>query len=289
MAIKAAEEAAEERLIARNNEGIHTFSHCIISNSSRHAARKRLYDLSEPKAHSNQHSSCEKGTRQRILQEVEDWAANSGSQPIFAIVDQAGTGKSTILMHAARQWEERLVFRFFFSRPSNVISGTKFAETLACDLFASDSFLRSMITQILENNPNLANETIEKKLQLLVLDPLQEFWTIHATHHKELLSRVREEIVTKSHMENGAMEALLETTRIHRRPAMKKLLASYKKVKDDVISGIWNKENLGNVYMCYLRGAGLALSMPIIIVDAFDECSANDRANILEMFVENFK
>src|SRR5271170_1203559 len=87
-------------------------------------------------AQGNQHSSCLEGTRKDILNEIAQWAVDRDAKPVFCLVDQAGTGKSTISTQIALQWDvdHSLISRFFFSKPKGITSAENFASTIATDM-----------------------------------------------------------------------------------------------------------------------------------------------------------
>jgi hypothetical protein len=105
------------------------------------------------------------GTRKSVLEEITDWASDGASQPVFCIVDQAGTGKSTISTHMTRKWglEQNTVARFFFSKPMAITSGKDVASTLAADMAVHIPLIRSTIVKALDDNPHISSEIIGRK------------------------------------------------------------------------------------------------------------------------------
>ncbi|PVF91284.1 hypothetical protein CPB86DRAFT_361534 [Serendipita vermifera] len=69
-------------------------------------------------ANGDNHDTCMKGTRSFILDEARSWMEDGNSPQIFWLADVAGSGKSTVANHLAREWKsgKRLGGRFFFSR-----------------------------------------------------------------------------------------------------------------------------------------------------------------------------
>ena len=58
-----------------------------------------LGKLTYVNARGNQHETCTEGTRMEMLDWIARWATNTDAEPMLALVDQAGTGKSTIAAH----------------------------------------------------------------------------------------------------------------------------------------------------------------------------------------------
>jgi hypothetical protein len=116
-------------------------------------------------ARGNQHDSCLEGTREIILKEIMDWANDCSARPIFGLVDQAGTGKSTISIHMAQKWEKEdaLIGRFFFSIPNSVTNANDLPTTLARDMANSGSSLRSFILEAINDHRMVCVYAIEAK------------------------------------------------------------------------------------------------------------------------------
>jgi hypothetical protein len=74
------------------------------------------------------------GTRLSILNEAKSWVEDTKAEQIFWLADVAGSGKSTVANHLARQWklDGRLAGRFFFSREAEQTRNiTYFFSTVA--------------------------------------------------------------------------------------------------------------------------------------------------------------
>jgi len=88
-------------------------------------------------AYQSKKASCLKGTRVKLLEEIEQWSRDPNSPPIFWLAGFAGSGKSTISRTLARKWfeEGRIVGSFFSSRDEQDLRQTKkLFSTLAYQL-----------------------------------------------------------------------------------------------------------------------------------------------------------
>ncbi|KIM28117.1 hypothetical protein M408DRAFT_309058 [Serendipita vermifera MAFF 305830] len=119
-----------------------------------------------------QHHECLPQTRTEILGEIEAWLNSSSSYPsVFCLGDTAGTGKSTIANHVAREWQRRgcLIARFFFSRGNTGVStaydlSPHFARTI-----------RKRFPHIAKSNDDiqaLSTASVEEQWLELVVEPL---------------------------------------------------------------------------------------------------------------------
>lgn len=119
----------------------------------------------------DQHSLCLAGTRQRHLAGLTRWATDDKAHPVFALIDNTGTGKSTIALHVARQWEQSgaVVSRFFVSKPTTG-SGRDFVGTLAQDIANNVPEMRPLLQRVLKKDPNISASPY-----ILVVDALDGF------------------------------------------------------------------------------------------------------------------
>jgi hypothetical protein len=80
------------------------------------------------------HGSCMEGTRLSILQKARSWMNDETTEQVFWLADVAGSGKSTVASHLAREWysNNKLAGRFFFSREAEQTrTTTYFFSTIA--------------------------------------------------------------------------------------------------------------------------------------------------------------
>jgi NACHT domain len=137
-------------------------------------AKDALNKLVYINARGHQHESCAEGTRIDMLDGIARWASDSNAEPMLALVDQAGTGKSTIAAHMTKEWENEgsSLARFFFSKPSTV-TGNGVATTLARDIAESVPSLGSLVVEAVEKHPNYAACSLQQQLEWLVFAPLK--------------------------------------------------------------------------------------------------------------------
>jgi hypothetical protein len=64
------------------------------------------------------HRRCMEGTRESILEKIEQWRIEPLAPQVLWLADVAGSGKSTVAKHLAEKWKAQgcLAGRFFFSR-----------------------------------------------------------------------------------------------------------------------------------------------------------------------------
>jgi hypothetical protein len=232
-----------------------------------------------------QHSLCLEGTRKAILQKISEWAIDDGGKPLFCLIDRAGTGKSTISAHMARQWEDEclLLSRFFFSKPMSITSGEDAVSILARAMAERIPLLRSLIIKAFEGH-KMSESSMDEKLELLVFSPLK-----HLKEEREkALSEVRTEMEEKSGMEVPGLGSVHECIRPRleidnlKKAYMEALKTTEKEGRDD--EGI---ATLETAYMAYLRALEQALTAPlVIVVDALDECADIDRQKLLPAFLK---
>jgi hypothetical protein len=136
--------------------------------------RFALCQLSLADARGNMHEPCLQGTRTYILNDIALWAAEDNAVPMLALIDPAGTGKSTIATHMAQMWEKDGLptVRFFFSKPTTV-TGKEFASTLARDIARSTRSLYPHILEALKEHDNIAACSIKEQLEWLFFAPLR--------------------------------------------------------------------------------------------------------------------
>jgi hypothetical protein len=231
-------------------------------------------------AQGDQHSGCLKGTRKDILNQITQWAVDRNAKPIFCLVDQAGTGKSTISAQMVHQWgdDHSLVSRFFFSKPKAITSGEDFASTVATDMAIQIPLLRAIIIKVLNGHSKISTYSIEKNMELLVITPLKKL----KEERTESLSAVQKEMQERAHMEEQEWisgdkldKAAIEQAKV---PYLEALKAVEKDGRDSPLL-----EALETTYMTYLETLEQSLTdRPILAIDSLDECAEGDCTNILQ-------
>ncbi|CCA77478.1 related to archipelago beta form (F-box-WD40 repeat protein), partial [Serendipita indica DSM 11827] len=128
-------------------------------------------------APSSVHRTCLQGTRQAVLQTIQNWAEDDTSdKPIFWLCDIAGSGKSTVAMSAAASWhvEGKLGGQFFFSiANSDTSTIEKFCSTMARDLAQHISQLAPHVADAVKRNPSIMRSSLEDQFRTLIIDPLR--------------------------------------------------------------------------------------------------------------------
>lgn len=236
----------------------------------------------------DQHPSCLKGTRIDVLQEIAIWAVKETGKPVFCLVDKAGTGKSTIVAHMARRWEndQSLISRFFFSNPKNITSGHGIPGTLAKAMANRIPLLRSYILAAIEDHSTMSEGSIEQKLGWLVFTPLKKL----RDSRQGTLDLVRKEMQQKTDMKAPNLKTFHESIRVDEN------IKSFKKTYLEALNTV-NTDGpeegrlaaLEVAYVSYLKAIeGALICVPIIVIDALDECNEDDRLIILESFLQFF-
>ena len=121
-------------------------------------------------------SGCLKGTRESVLNEIEDWSKDFGTSPIFWLNGLAGTGKSTIAQTASERMfaDGRLGASFFCSGGIEDRSNLQLVfPTLAFQLAHKYSGFRSLLIPLLQSNPDMAHESLQDQMQKFLIEPLQ--------------------------------------------------------------------------------------------------------------------
>ncbi|KAL7953255.1 hypothetical protein V8C34DRAFT_321409 [Trichoderma compactum] len=107
-------------------------------------------------------SFCLEGTRNYIIQQIEDWSGRPDSQSIFWLNGTAGTGKSTISR------------TFFFKRGEGDCGRASFlSTTIAAQLVRRIPSIALGIRKALDLEPQIHEKPLRDQFQKLILDPLK--------------------------------------------------------------------------------------------------------------------
>ena len=120
---------------------------------------------------------CLRGTRNGVLDEIESWAKDFDTSPVFWLNGLAGTGKSTIAQTIAERLfaEGRLGASFFCSRDFEDRRNLRsIFPTLAFQLAHKYPDIRSHIVSLLRSNPDIVHESLSRQLEKFIVEPLRE-------------------------------------------------------------------------------------------------------------------
>ncbi|CAG7848302.1 SubName: Full=Related to WD-repeat protein, putative-Talaromyces stipitatus {ECO:0000313/EMBL:CCA73413.1} [Serendipita indica DSM 11827] len=119
---------------------------------------------------------CEPGTRIEVLSRIRQWGKDIKSEPMFWLRDAAGTGKSTIAVTIAAEWERegRLAGRFFFSPNIALNKRIKyFCRTVAADIACHFPDLKEQIETKLKESPSMESRMdFALQFRQTIIEPL---------------------------------------------------------------------------------------------------------------------
>ncbi|WDK23073.1 hypothetical protein CGRA01v4_14364 [Colletotrichum graminicola] len=121
---------------------------------------------------------CHPRARLDLLQEVQAWAENPTSPPVFWLYGMAGHGKSTIARTVAKRFDEKKILgaTFFFKRGHIGRCGTSnLFSTIASQLARRRRELLPYIRRAIERTNDISSETIEEQFSKLIVSPLMEY------------------------------------------------------------------------------------------------------------------
>ncbi|KAJ7196328.1 hypothetical protein B0H12DRAFT_963735, partial [Mycena haematopus] len=117
---------------------------------------------------------CHPETRTEMLEDLREWATTHSATTILWLYGPAGAGKSAIMQTLARQLQDdgRLGGCFFFKRDHATRgNGKTLFATIASQLATSVPWLRTPISQVVENDPSIVVRSIETQMQKLISEP----------------------------------------------------------------------------------------------------------------------
>ena len=126
--------------------------------------------------HSNRRG-CLKGTRDTVLNEIEQWTKDFSKSPVFWLNGLAGTGKSTIAQTTAERLfsEGSLGASFFFSHDFKDRSDLhSIFPTLAFQLAQKYPDFRSHLVPLLRSKPDVVFESLNSQMEKLIAEPLRK-------------------------------------------------------------------------------------------------------------------
>ncbi|KAG5653103.1 hypothetical protein H0H81_002328 [Sphagnurus paluster] len=138
-------------------------------------------------------TGCMKGTRVKILEDLNVWASDSNQKKVYWMVGMAGTGKSTIshTLCEILDGKNLLGASFFASRASNKTNDARLIVPVIAYGLARDSpSLTSEILKAVKNDPALAEPTynnLYEQFQKLVYDPICKNRSKNAGQYKVII------------------------------------------------------------------------------------------------------
>ena len=129
-------------------------------------------------AYGSESIRCYRETRKEILDEIEEWAEDPGSECIFWLSGMAGTGKSSIARTIARRFadKEGLVASFFFQAGEELRGDARaLFTTLAHQLTDVIPGLRPSICRAIEKDSKISEKNPGRQWQDLIFKPLTGF------------------------------------------------------------------------------------------------------------------
>ncbi|CAE6443512.1 unnamed protein product [Rhizoctonia solani] len=150
-----------------------------------HLVITRLGDLTPAKlaAYDSTHGTevnrrtCTKNTREKILQDLNQWADDTESKRIYWMNGMAGTGKTTIACSLAQALEARgqLGGSFFCSRASpECRDANRIVPTISYQLAHYSTPFRAALFQVLDGDPDVGSRNITSQFERLLKNPLME-------------------------------------------------------------------------------------------------------------------
>ena len=120
---------------------------------------------------------CLKGTRGTVLNAIEIWARDFDRSSVYWLNGLAGTGKSTIAKTIAERLfaDGQLGASFFCSRDFEDRRNLQLIfPTLATQLARKHAEFRSVLTPLIQSDPEIAYESLYDQMKKLIVQPLNE-------------------------------------------------------------------------------------------------------------------
>ena len=115
-----------------------------------------------------------KDTRVEILDDLEHWASDNAGPRVCWLSGMAGIGKSSIALTLSERLDDKLMLgaSFFCSHSSD--NARLIVPTIAYMLGRVSPTIRSAISRVLVNNPDVAFDTLLQQFRYLVVQPVQD-------------------------------------------------------------------------------------------------------------------
>ncbi|KAG8910204.1 hypothetical protein FRC01_006469, partial [Tulasnella sp. 417] len=129
-------------------------------------------------AHGNtiEDATCLKGTREEILQRVDDWFHDTSSERALWIYGQAGKGKSTIAATVAHRRRDRSMSAVFHFRRGQTALEKRLVCALAKQLESCATLgVRLALLQAIEEKKDIAQGRLDEQFEILLVNPLKDY------------------------------------------------------------------------------------------------------------------
>lgn len=146
-------------------------------NAEQRALLDRLGDGSYG-AHGNtiEDATCLEGTRQKILQRIDEWIQDESSQRVLWIYGMAGRGKSTIAATVPHRWRDRSAWALFHFRRGQTALEKRLICALAKQLESrAISEVRHAILQAVQKKKDIAQGRLDEQFEVLLVNPLKDY------------------------------------------------------------------------------------------------------------------
>lgn len=128
-------------------------------------------------SHADEHQPiCLDGTRQEVLEHINQWATDPARERIYWLQGKAGTGKSTIARTVARELaaHNRLAASFFFKRGGGDRGiARRLFTTIAAQLAQQLPTIAGHVRAAIEATPDIAGKALGVQFEKLILQPLE--------------------------------------------------------------------------------------------------------------------
>ena len=150
---------------------LYTFRQFMLSHNL-HLARQQVLKPEAMDEYNRNRTTCLQNTRRNIISDVMGWITDDSSEgkKVLWIYGLAGTGKSTLSTTIAQIMDRlhRLGAFFFFDRDIPQRNFATLIRTLAYRLAAFDARFGTVISQVVANNENIAERTLEFQFETLL-------------------------------------------------------------------------------------------------------------------------
>ncbi|ELU36264.1 WD40 domain-containing protein [Rhizoctonia solani AG-1 IA] len=126
-------------------------------------------------SHDVNRRACTQNTWSDILLELDQWSLDQNKPSVYWMNGMAGTGKTTIAYTFSRCLENRgaLGASFFCTRTSEECQNVgRIIPTIAYQLAQCSPAFRSALLEVLEQQPNIKSQSIDRQCERLIKEPL---------------------------------------------------------------------------------------------------------------------